>query len=176
MIIASDEQSLSQLGHWPWSRAPIAHAEHARLACRTALDMTARLKELKARWQRQGRPSVGIHTGPMIVGNMDSAARFNYTVIGAAVNLGARLASLNKACGTHILLSEFTPAQVREIDRVRVRGRESRVRAYELIAPGQRARLDWPADFDKPAAGSNRALSKTLRRAASRYMRRCAIR
>ncbi len=141
--------------------APIAHAEHARLACRTALDMMARLKELRARWQGEGLPSfdigIGINTGSMIVGNMGSASRFNYTVIGDAVNLGARIEGLNKAYGTHILLSEFTQAQVREefagqlreVDRVRVRGRESRVRVYELIAPGQYASLDWLADFEQ---------------------------
>ena len=141
--------------------APIAHAEHPRLACRTALDMMARLKELRARWQGEGMPSFdigsGINTGPMIVGNMGSANRFNYTAIGDAVNLGACIESLNKSYGTHILLSEFTYALVhdefagrlREIDRVRVRGREQRVRIYELIAPGRYANLDWLADFEQ---------------------------
>jgi adenylate cyclase len=141
--------------------APVANAEHPRLACRTALDMMVRLKELRSRWQREGVPSfdigIGINTGPMIVGNMGSANRFNYTAIGDAVNLGARIESLNKSYGTHILLSEFTYAQVRdefagqlrEVDRVRVRGREQRVRVYELIPPGQYADLHWLSDFEQ---------------------------
>jgi adenylate cyclase len=177
--------------------APVAHADHSRLACRTALDMMARLGELRARWQHEGAPTIdigiGINTGPMVVGNMGSANRFNYTAIGDAVNLGARIESLNKAYGTHILLSEFTFAQVRdefagqlrEIDRVRVRGREQRVRIYELIPPGQYADLGWLADFaqayrrleqgdaDGAAAHFDR-LHETVRDPVSAYhARRC---
>jgi adenylate cyclase len=140
--------------------APIAHPDHPALACRTALDMMTRLHELRTQWQRDGLPSldigIGINTGAMIVGNMGSEKRFNYTVIGDAVNLGSRIEHLNKTYGTRILLSEFTYQRVKDefpalraIDRVRVRGRSARVELYELIAPGSYAHLDWLDDFSR---------------------------
>jgi adenylate cyclase len=138
--------------------APIAEADHARLACRAALDMVRALPALQARWQRDGLPQldigIGINTGPMIVGNMGSESRFNYTVIGDAVNLASRIESLNKVYGTNILVSEYTFAQVkdafpnsREIDRVQVRGRAQHVRLYELIPEGRYADLRWLGEF-----------------------------
>jgi adenylate cyclase len=138
--------------------APIARADHAKLACRTALDMLAALRVARTQWQRDGLPTfdigIGINTGPMIVGNMGSVNRFNYTVIGDAVNLASRIEHLNKDYGTHVLLSEFTYQQVRdafdalrEVDRVQVRGREQPVRIYELIPPGEYPSLDWLDDF-----------------------------
>jgi adenylate cyclase len=138
--------------------APLAEPQHAQLACRTALDMIKSLAELKAQWQRDGLPpidiGIGINTGPMIVGNMGSASRFNYTVVGDAVNLASRIESLNKTYGTSILLSQYTWAQVkdefpnaREIDRVQVRGRAQYVRLYELIPEGRYASLDWLGEF-----------------------------
>jgi adenylate cyclase len=140
--------------------APIADPQHARGACRAALDMIGALKELEGEWQRIGLPSlrvdigIGISTGPMIVGNMGSVDRFNYTVTGDAVNLASRIESLNKTYGTSILVSEYTYEQAkdelpraREIDRVQVRGREQYVRLYELIPEGRYASLDWLGEF-----------------------------
>ena len=147
--------------------APIARADHALAACRTALGMADALAELNREWQRQQKPTfqigIGINTGPMVFGNMGSNTRFNYTVIGDAVNLGSRIEALNKTYGTTILLSEFTHAQVaaefagrvREVDTTRVRGRQEPVRLYELdsrrplsrprVAGGLRARLSRTA-------------------------------
>jgi len=138
--------------------APIAAAEHPHLACRTALDMIRALDVLRAQWLRDGLPDIGIgigiNTGPMIVGNMGSVSRFNYTVVGDAVNLASRIESLNKTYGTSILLSEYTYEHVkdefphaREIDRVQVRGREQVVGLYELIPEGRYAVLDWLGEF-----------------------------
>jgi adenylate cyclase len=138
--------------------APVAQAQHAALACRTALEMLAVLDELKARWKPLGLPAidigVGINTGPMIVGNMGSASRFNYTVVGDAVNLASRIESLNKTYGTNILVSEYTYEAVkdefpwvREIDSVRVRGRTQPVRLYELMREERYKSLHWLEEY-----------------------------
>lgn len=133
--------------------APVAENEHPLQACRSALDMLRALDKLQQKWRPMGLPvigiGVGINTGPMIVGNMGSATRFNYTVVGDAVNLASRIESLNKTYGTSILISEYTYervkgefSNVREVDSVRVRGREQPVRLYELFPEGK-----FSADF-----------------------------
>ncbi len=138
--------------------APIAHPDHARLACRTALEMLREMHSLREEWKKSGLPDmdmgVGINTGSMVVGNMGSKNRFDYTVIGDAVNLGSRIESLNKIYGTHILLSEFTYRQVRdefphtrEIDVTHVKGRQEIVRLYELMLPWQYPHMDWLPEF-----------------------------
>ncbi|MCL6569056.1 MAG: adenylate/guanylate cyclase domain-containing protein, partial [Meiothermus silvanus] len=74
--------------------------------------LEAELSRLRPLWAQAGLPEihigVGLSTGPMSVGNMGSRKRFDYTVIGDAVNLGARLESANKLYGSGILLSEAT--------------------------------------------------------------------
>ena len=138
--------------------APIHHPDHARRACRTALDMVRAARGLQAQWKDQGLPpldlGIGINTGPMVVGNMGSKTRFDYTVIGDAVNLGSRIEALNKQYGTHILISEFTYNQVkdefphtREIDVTTVRGRNEPVRLYELMLAEHYPHLDWLPEF-----------------------------
>ena len=138
--------------------APIHHPDHARRACRTALDMVRAARGLQQQWKNQGLPplnlGIGINTGPMVVGNMGSKTRFDYTVIGDAVNLGSRIEALNKQYGTHILISEFTYNQVkdefphaREIDITTVRGRNEPVRLYELMLAEHYPHLDWLPEF-----------------------------
>jgi adenylate cyclase len=128
--------------------APIAQDDHARRACWAALDNRSRLKELCKSWAERGLPNfdirVGVNTGRMIVGNMGSAARMDYTVIGDAVNTGSRLEQANKVYGTHILVSEATrlaaggAVETREIDLLELRGKKKAVRAFELLGlPGQ---------------------------------------
>jgi len=94
------------------STAPRRPADHAQKACETALEMMQVLKELNAGWVREEIPAldigIGINTGMMMVGNMGSEQRFEYTVLGDAVNLGSRLEGANKTYLTHILISEFT--------------------------------------------------------------------
>ena len=137
--------------------APVAEDEHPLQACRSALAMLRSLEELLEKWRPKGLPAigigVGINTGQMVVGNMGSATRFNYTVVGDAVNLASRIESLNKNYGTSILISEYTYervkgefADVREVDSVKVRGREQPVRLYELYVPGKYA-ADWLEEY-----------------------------
>jgi adenylate cyclase len=124
--------------------APRSQPDHARLACVTALEMVSELAQLNAELHEQGVPElamgVGINTGPMVVGNMGSERRFDYTVMGDAVNLGSRLEGLNKEYGTSIIISETTLAQAgpgiraRFLDLVAVKGKKEPTAVYELLA------------------------------------------
>jgi len=123
--------------------APNPHPDHAVTACRVALANQARLAELRRGWQARGLPEIcariGLNTGEVIVGNFGSKTRLNYTVIGDAANLAARLEGLNKVYGTEILLSAETYLVAREqvvtrpIDRVLVKGKERGDMVYELL-------------------------------------------
>ncbi len=124
--------------------APLDQPDHAARACRTAIDMMEELKKLQKKWEDEGRPvldiGVGVNSGDMVVGNMGSEMRFDYTVMGDSVNLGSRLEGINKEYGTNIVISEFTYAAVqdvffcRELDSVRVKGKKLPVKIYELLA------------------------------------------
>lgn len=126
--------------------APIFFPDHARYACRCALDSIVKLKELQANFKDRGLPhidiGIGLNTGDMSVGNMGSDIVRSYTVMGDAVNLGSRLEGINKEYGTRIVISEFTYAEVqseftcREIDWVRVKGKLQPIKIYELICEG----------------------------------------
>jgi adenylate cyclase len=123
--------------------APLDQPDHPVRACRTALDMMEELKKLQQKWSDEGRPvlhiGVGINSGDMVVGNMGSQMRFDYTVMGDSVNLGSRLEGINKEYGTNIVISEYTYAAVkdvltcRELDSVRVKGKKLPVKIYELL-------------------------------------------
>jgi adenylate cyclase len=123
--------------------APLDQPDHARRACLTALAMMRELRRLQDKWTAEGRPvfdiGIGINSGEMVVGNMGSAMRFDYTVMGDMVNLGSRLEGANKEYGTNIIISEFTYNHVleamccREIDSVRVKGKTRPVRIFELL-------------------------------------------
>jgi adenylate cyclase len=123
--------------------APLDDPEHADHAVEAALDMIAALGELNARWKTEGRAEldigIGISSGPMIAGNIGSDAIMSYTVIGDAVNLGARLESLNKQYGTRIIISDATRTrlsrayQLRPLGDVVVKGKTQPVAIYEVM-------------------------------------------
>jgi adenylate cyclase len=116
---------------------------HALYACHTALAMQATLAKLRVRWLAQGKPNIsiriGIATGEMIVGNIGSDQARSYTCIGDKVNYSSRLEGLNKYYGTQIIVDRQTTLDatgllVRELDTVRVKGREEGEAIYELLA------------------------------------------
>jgi adenylate cyclase len=123
--------------------APTRQADHAKRACFAAIEMNDRLVELRARALQQGvTPLVvrmGVNTGAMVVGNMGSKQRMNYTVMGDAVNLASRLEGANKAYGSGMMISEFTyrscevDIDVRELDRITVVGKSEPVTVYQLL-------------------------------------------
>jgi adenylate cyclase len=124
--------------------APLEQPNHAEQACAAALAMREHRNALREEWAKLGRPAlsarIGINSGLMLVGNLGSKYRFAYGVLGDHVNLGSRLEGLNKIYGTEILIGENTAKLVedscvlREIDLVRVVGREQPVRIFELLA------------------------------------------
>ncbi len=123
--------------------APVDLPDHAERACEVALRMQEELAKLNPRWQAEGKPpisiGIGINTGAMAVGNMGSAARFDYTVLGDQVNLASRLEALTKDYGVAILVGEATAQAARgkfvfrEIDLVRVKGRAGAAPVFELV-------------------------------------------
>jgi adenylate cyclase len=126
--------------------APVAQPDHAALACRAALRMAQREREIQPHFRSRGAKDlltrIGINTGPMIVGFTGSGKRLSYSVLGDSVNLGSRLESANKLYGSQILVSETTAGLVkdrfllRRLDVLRVVGKEQPIAVYELIAEG----------------------------------------
>ncbi len=123
--------------------APLEQEDHETRAVRAAIECFRELSRLQEKWRKEGLPEldmrIGINTGQMIVGNMGSLTRMDYTVMGDAVNLGARLESANKAYGTRLMISEYTRQGLsddiltRELDALRVKGKSHPVRVYEVI-------------------------------------------
>ena len=126
--------------------APLQQPDHAALACRAALSMAQKERDIQPRLVELGAVKVytrmGINSGPMAVGFTGSSHLFNYTVLGDSVNLGSRLEGANKMYGTQIMLSHSTAEQVkgqflfRKLDLLRVKGKKLPMGVYELMAEG----------------------------------------
>ncbi len=132
--------------------APMADARHARNAVLAALDMRKTCSALNERFQARGWPAlaigIGINSGTVRVGDMGSQLRRAYTAMGDAVNVASRLESLTKHYGVGVLAGEATRRQVedmawREIDRVKVKGKDEAISVYEPLGPA--AALDGAA-------------------------------
>jgi adenylate cyclase len=145
--------------------APIYMDEHAALACKTAIAIKkAEIRINKKILAENLSPAplftrIGINTGDMVVGNMGTASKMDYTVMGNAVNLAARLEGVNKQYNTGgVLISEYTRARIgeqfilRSLDRVRVVGINTPLRLYELLENRDAAS---PALLEKTAAWEN---------------------
>ncbi len=131
--------------------APLSFEDHADRACRVAARMQMALIELREKWVKEGdkwpdivkqmRMRIGVNSGAMVTGNMGSKSRMNYTMMGDAVNLAARLEEAAKQYGVFTQVSEFTIDLIkgdeflwRELDTVRVVGKSEPVTTYELIS------------------------------------------
>ena len=126
--------------------APIARPDHAKVACLTALKVQTALATYNSRPERGTtmpafETRIGLHSGNMIIGNIGSSSRLDYTAIGDTVNLASRLEGVNKVFGTKIIISEMTYEQAKDaiearpLDFLRVKGKAIPVRIYELVGP-----------------------------------------
>jgi len=137
--------------------APLKTEDHAVKSVLAAVDMQAKISELRAKWEEAGRMEelrqmwveqgrgeffrvrMGINTGEMVVGNLGSKTRVDYTIMGDSVNLAARLEGAGKAYDVTTMISETTyraareVIDVRELDSLRVVGRDEPVRVYEIL-------------------------------------------
>lgn len=151
-----------------WGPPFTAATDHAELCCRAALEQMARMEEFRAQLPeiigvRFGLPRVevrmGIASGEVTVGNIGSETARGFTVIGDKVNLASRLEQANKFYGTRILVSEETRRLAgdvltfREIDSLRVMGKQEPVRVFELLGEPERQPAGWPAGAAAFAAG-----------------------
>ncbi|MFK7871695.1 MAG: CHASE2 domain-containing protein [Oligoflexales bacterium] len=133
--------------------APVPLDGQADVAADSSVKMLFALDKLQADFKEKGYPlcdiGIGLNTGPMSVGNMGSDERFCYTVMGDAVNLGARLEGLTKEYGIKILISEFTVAKFqqkhhlfRDLDDIRVKGKNEPIKVFDLMRPDTLAKED----------------------------------
>ena len=129
--------------------APLSDQEHATHALRAALQMSKALKSLNEEFKKENLPplaiGIGINSGEVTVGNMGSEKRFDYTVIGDAVNLASRLEGLNKNYETEIIISGATKNMLnqkeiekmginfKELGQAQVKGKEEAVTIYTPI-------------------------------------------
>ncbi|MEP3047250.1 MAG: adenylate/guanylate cyclase domain-containing protein [Hyphomicrobiales bacterium] len=157
--------------------APTIMEDHAQRACIAALHIQSAVNTLNAEvLAEDGNPlkvRIGIHSDAVIVGNIGSAERMSYTVLGDGVNIASRLEELNKVYRTNICLSHSVYKEagdslcVRPIDDVRVKGRRATITVYELLgAFGQGAEYEPTDDilrlaeisrvaFEQRVAGNN---------------------
>src|SRR5262249_22323721 len=139
--------------------APVQQPDHARRACRAALDMLAQLPKLNQIWQPiLEEPlglGIGINTGEARVGNVGTARKFKYGPLGNTVNLASRVQGATKYLKARLLITQATRNKLdagfstRRLCRVRVVNIQEPVVLYELVAPGQVGPPDLKAGYEK---------------------------
>lgn len=141
--------------------APVALENHAVHACRTALAIQAKMKELNVQTGYPIKIRIGLATGDAVVGNMGSSQRFDYTAMGDTVNTASRLEGANKFYKTGILLNQgaFEDAQkdfvFRSVDIVCLKGKDQAIPIYEIMG----AREEMTAEGEKILAIWREALA-----------------
>ncbi len=138
--------------------APVQQADHRVRAVRASLRCQRRCDGMRQAWrERFGadiRSRIGLNTGEVVVGNMGSRDKFNYTMLGDAANTAARLEGANKAFGTYILVAEPTwrglggAVRGREIGAITVVGRKRALRVFEPMALADEILPDWLPRFE----------------------------
>jgi adenylate cyclase len=127
-----------------WGPPFVKEGDYAVRACETALASFKVAGELRREWAKVGKPlffqRIGIATGEVVIGNIGTTTKKNFTVIGDSVNLASRLEGANKLYGTEILVDERTYELARmfvvfrEIDQIRVVGKQRPVRVFQPLA------------------------------------------
>lgn len=123
--------------------APAIQEDHAKLACLASIEMNKSVHILRDKWITEGRPAIkvrmGLNSGRMVVGNMGSAQRMDYTMMGDAVNLAARLEGANKFYGSDLMVSDATYQQAKDhvdarlLDTLRVVGKNEPITVWQLL-------------------------------------------
>ncbi|OGY10508.1 MAG: hypothetical protein A3D26_00205 [Candidatus Blackburnbacteria bacterium RIFCSPHIGHO2_02_FULL_44_20] len=139
--------------------APIEDPKHPENAVRSGLQMLEKLNELNKTLKNPIRIGIGINTDQMVVGNMGSEKRFNYTVMGDGVNLASRLEGLTKHYGVPFVIAEETQNRVKDsfatrlLDIVAVKGKKKPVKIYQVLGETEKE-----TEFGNLIARTNEAL------------------
>lgn len=122
---------------------PTIDKNHAENAVKCAYELREKVKKIKERWITEGKPKIdigiGINTGEAFIGNVGTNNRFEYTVIGDAVNIASRIEDYNKIYKTHILISENTYSKISQIvdvikiREVTIKGKVKKINIYEVL-------------------------------------------
>jgi adenylate cyclase len=165
--------------------APGDVPDHAARACHAALLARERLQEQRTSWEAAGTPMfrarIGLHMGPVLVGNIGTAQRFAYTVIGDAVNLASRLEALNKVYGTDVLASQEVrdaagpEFEWRRLDRVAVPGRTGMTTVNELLGLRGRVSPELLRARDLHEEALDAYLDRRLGEAAAKFREAVAL-
>ena len=139
----------AQMAFW---NAPLDDKDHAIHAVKTALEMLGDLDEFNDEIQKEGVPpfgmGLGINTGTVVVGNMGSRQRFDYTCLGDSVNLASRLEGQSKNYGVRIVLGAKTAEYVKdvysvvEMDTIAVKGKTEGVTIYTVLGRNDEVNAD----------------------------------
>ncbi len=122
---------------------PLQDKNHAKNAVLCAYELNKKVKSIQEKWLSEGKPridiGIGVNTGEAFVGNVGTADRFEYTVIGDAVNIASRIEDYNKIYKTHVLISQFTYARIShivdviKIREVAIKGKAKKINIYEVL-------------------------------------------